>query len=180
MISLKKDKNNYRVTIGEKEFKIEDACDGRMFAECDVEDLCGVSAASFPRNLTLRVNSIDRFGTIFFDTAEISAYKGKIRLEFIAHLYNKYWEGYFGLSNFIMAINQQVQCFPAFKVTDMEIDDPWKGIIICKDIPSGTRFDNEIQNAASDLKQLIKYSEIALYRNFGKTLKIKPKRRIKK
>ena len=180
MINLKRDKKNHCVTIGKKEFEIDEACNGRMFAECDVEDLCGVSAAFFPRNLILRVNSIDGFGTLFFDAAEISAYKGKIRLEFIAHLYNKYWEGYFGLSNFIMAISQQVQCFPAFKVTDMETDDPWKVIIICKDIPSGTRFDNEIQNAASDLKQLIKDSEIALYRNFGKTLKIKPKRRIRK
>ncbi len=180
MINLKRDKKNHCVTIGKKEFEIDEACNGRMFAECDVEDLCGVSAASFPRNLTLRINSIDGFGTIFFDTVEISAYKGKVRLEFIAHIYNKYWEGYFGLSNLIMAISEQVKCFPDFKVTDMETDDAWKGIIICKDIPSGTRFDNEIEKAATGLKKLLKDSEIALYRNFEKTLKTKPKRRIKK
>ena len=58
MINLKKDKKNYRITIGKKEFKIKDACDGRMFAECNIEDLFGVSAAAFPRNLILRVNSI--------------------------------------------------------------------------------------------------------------------------
>lgn len=180
MISLTRVKNNYHVTIGKKEFEIADACEGQIFVECDLKDLCGISAASFPRQLAIQVNSIDGFGTIFFYTVVISAYKGKVRLEFIAHLNNKYWEGYFGLGNFITAINEQVKYFPDFKVTDMETDDAWKGIIICKDIPSGTRFDNEIENAASDLKKLLIDSEIALYRNFEKTLKIKPKRRIKK
>ena len=180
MISLKRVKNNYRVTIGKKEFEINEVYQGRMFVECDLKDLCGVSAASFPRKLTLQVNSNDGFGTIFFYTVEISAHKGNVRLEFIAHLNNKYWEGYFGLGNFITAINEQVKYFPDFKVTDMETDDAWKGIIICKDIPSGTRLDNEIEKAATGLKQLLKDSEIALYRNFGKTLKTKPKRRIKK
>lgn len=180
MIRCTEKNGRYHVTVGKKEIKVEDTYNGKVCAECDVEDLCGVSAASFPRNLTLRINSIDGFGTIFFDTVEISAYKGKVRLEFIAHIYNKYWEGYFGLSNLIMAISEQVKCFPDFKVTDMETDDAWKGINICRVVSTGAILDKEIKNAASDLKQLLKDSEIALYRNFGKTIKIKTKRRAKK
>ena len=51
-------------------------------------------------------------------------------MAFRRHTPNKYWEGEFGLATFITAINEQVGHHDNWKVTQIELDDDWKGITL--------------------------------------------------
>jgi hypothetical protein len=162
MINLVNENGDYHVTINGKEIEVEDINDGKVFVNCDLEDLIGVSLTSFPQELVIRVNSEDGFGTSFFNELYISAHKKGIELEFMSNTPNKHWDGYYGLSTYINAINEQVKCSKTFKVTHLDTDGDWKQIIISCVIPTVVKLEEEIKNAAAELKHFIDLAETEL------------------
>jgi hypothetical protein len=83
-------------------------------------------------------------------------------MAFRCHTPNKYWEGKFGLATFITAISEQVGHHDDWKVTQIELDDDWKGITLERTIALGDPIEASIRAAASDLKLMLKSAEVAL------------------
>lgn len=162
MIELTEQEEEYHVTVAGRDIDILDAGDDYVLAECDLDNLHGVSVHSFPEKLTIEVRSQDGFGTYFFHELRISGHDSGIALEFVCHTPNKYWEGRFGLATFIDAISKQVNHFDNFEVTNLEIEDDWKEISISRILSLGDPLEPAILHAAAELKQLLNTAEIAL------------------
>jgi hypothetical protein len=162
MIEVQRNKDEVAVLIGGKDREILDAGDDYVLAQCDLADLASEASQAFPPDLTLQIHSEDGFGTYFFHELELSAGQHGSTLSFRCHTPNKYWEGQFGLATFLAAIRDQATHHDTWKITDIELDDDWKGITLERVVALGDPLVGSIEAAASDLKVLLHEAEVAL------------------
>ena len=107
-------------------------------------------------------HSPDGFGTFLFHEAEVfRGDTGELMADYICIQPNKYWEGTWGLGTFLNAIKDQVPYFPDVSLTEIDVEDDWKRLILRLNI----RRDSTAQalNEAADVfKRMIHETEVAL------------------
>ncbi len=162
MIQIARDDGEIAVLIGDNRIDLLDATADYVLAECELAELDGERASAWPQELVLQIHSQDGFGSYFFHELHIVTHDDSVALDFVCHTPNKYWEGHYGLSAFIQALNQQVDVFENFEVTHTELDDDWKAITIRRVLCVGDAIVPSIHNAAQALTELIRQAEIAL------------------
>lgn len=174
MIQLIESENECRLIINRKDIEIIDA-EYYVSAICDMDDLEDVSPGSFPEKLTLEVHSKDNFGTQLFEEVIVSVDKGVIVLDFGFHIYNKYWEGLYGLSTFMEAIHRQVMNLDNFKVINLETEDTWKSMTLRCQMPNEDSISKAILKTAHQLKFLEEVAEFNISRAVLKSFEDKTK-----
>jgi len=162
MIEVHRENENEAVLIGGKDAEILDAGDGYILAQCDLADLADESAQALPGDLTIQIHSEDGFSTFLFHELGLAADEKGLALSFKCHTPNKYWEGQFGLATFLAAIRDQAAHHDNWKITQIELEDDWKGITLERVIAIGDPLVGSIEAAAKDLKVLLHATEVAL------------------
>lgn len=162
MIEVQRDGEDVTVLIDGREIDVVDAAEDYILVECELTDLADEASQPFDAHLTLHIQSPEGFGTYFFHELDISAGPDGTVLSFRCHTPNKYWEGQFGLATFLAAIRDEVPRHENWQVTDIELEDDWKGITLSRTVAIGDSLRNSIETAAADLKQLIHNAEVAL------------------
>ena len=152
-----------RAFVGDVELEIIDVDElGHVTAECDYLAISEASFDAFPELFSIHVHSSDGFGTFLFHEAEIFKEDGgKIVANYICHQPNKYWEGTWGLSTFIVAIKDQVPFCDDVRLIDMEVDDDFKQLTLQIGL-EGISAAEALRGGASRLKYMIHEAEIAL------------------
>ncbi len=162
MIEIQRDKDEVSVLISGKRVVILDAGDDYVLAECDLADLGAEAAQPFPVGLSLQIHSEDGFGTYLFHELYLSWGSDGVELAFCCHTPNKYWEGQFGLATFLAAIRDQVSQHDNWTVSQIELEDDWKGITLSRIVAIGDPLRVSVLAAAADLQILIHVAEVAL------------------
>lgn len=162
MIEVYRDDDEVAVAIGGKQIGILDAGDDYILAECDLADLANEAAQALPDDLTIQIHSQDGFGTYMFHELDLAADQNGLALSFRCHTPNKYWEGQFGLAAFLAAVRDQAAQFDNWKITQIELEDDWKGITLERVIAHGDPLLGSIEASANDLKVLLHAAEVAL------------------
>ena len=163
MIKVRTKGEELLVEIAGKYADVLDAGDDYVLAGCDLNDLAGDTTGAFPETLRLQIQSEDGFGTYFFHELLLSRHDDDgVNLEFVCHTPNKYWEGRFGLATFIAAIRDQVPHLDNWRITQIELEDDWKGITLRRVVAEGDPLLASILGAAGDLNHLLHTTEIAL------------------
>ncbi len=162
MIKARIEEEDTFVEIAGKDANIVDAGEDYVLAECDLSDLAAEIANAFPDVLQLQIHSEDGFGTYFFHELVLSHHADGVALEFRCHTPNKYWEGRFGLATFLAAIRDQVPHFDNWEITQIELEDDWKGITLRRLIAKGDPLHASILNAATDIKHVLHTAAVAL------------------
>ena len=163
MFVLDKSDDSRSAFAGDIELEIIDVDErGHITAECDHVALSQASLDAFPECLSVRVHSSDGFGTFLFHEAEICKEdSGKVVANYICHQPNKYWEGKWGLSTFLVAIKDQVSFCAEVSLTSIEVDDDFKQLTLKIDL-KGDSAAEALSEGADRLKYLIREAEIAL------------------
>ena len=152
-----------RALVGNTELEIIDVDEhGHVTAECDYVALSEASFDAFPESFPVRVHSSDGFGTFLFHEAEIfKEDSGEIVADYICHQPNKFWEGTWGLSTFLVAIKDQVMFCNEVRLTDIEVDDDFKQLTLRTGL-QGISTAEALNGGANRLKHIIREAEIAL------------------
>jgi hypothetical protein len=162
MIEVRGENDNLAVLISGKEVEILDSGEDYILAQCSLSDLALEQSQLLPESLALEIHSEDGFGTYFFYEVHVSGASDGIILAFRCHTPNKYWEGQFGLATFIAAIRDQIVHHDNWEITQIELEDDWKGITLERSVATGDPIEGSILAAASDLKALLHSAEVAL------------------
>jgi hypothetical protein len=162
MIEVRGDNDALAVVISGKEVEILDGGEDYVLAQCSLSDLAYEQAQPLPEGLALEIHSEDGFGTFFFHDVELSGSGDCMTMAFRCHTPNKYWEGKFGLATFITAIREQVSHHDNWEVTEIELDDDWKGITLERAVAIGDPIEASIRAAAGDLGLMLHSAEVAL------------------
>ncbi len=152
-----------RALVGNTELEIIEVDEhGHVTAECDYVALSEASFDAFPESFSVRVHSSDGFGTFLFHEAEIfKEDSGEIVADYICHQPNKFWEGTWGLSTFLVAIKDQVMFCNEVRLTDIEVDDDFKQLTLRTGL-QGSSTVEALSGGANRLKHIIREAEIAL------------------
>ena len=163
MFALDNSEDFQRAFVGDTELEIIDVDErGHITAECDYVALSQASLDAFPESFSVRVHSSDGFGTFLFHEAEIfKEDSGKVVANYICHQPNKYWEGTWGLSTFLVAIKDQVPFCDEVSLTDIEVDDDFKQLTLRIGL-KGNSAAEALSGGADRLKYMIREAEIAL------------------
>ncbi len=162
MIELRGENGSLAVLISNREIEILDADQDHILARCSLSDLAHEQSQHLPNGLALEIHSEDGFGTFFFHELELSEASDGMTMAFRCHTPNKYWEGKFGLATFLIAIREQVGHQDNWKITQIELDDDWKGITLERNVALGDPIVASIHAAASALKVIFHAAEVAL------------------
>jgi hypothetical protein len=162
VIKVNIDDEDSFVEIDGRQIEILDGGDGYILAQCDLNDLSNEQSGSIPAELQLEIRSEDGFGTYFFHELVLADHPDGTALAFRCHTPNKYWEGRFGLATFITAIRDQARYLENWEVTQIEIEDDWKGITLQRVVARGDPLPPSILSAAHELGALLKNAEVAL------------------
>jgi hypothetical protein len=162
MIEVRGENDSLAVLLSNREIEILDADQDHILARCTLSDLAHEQSQHLPNGLALEVHSEDGFGTFFFHELELSEASDGMTMVFRCHTPNKYWEGKFGLATFLSAIREQVGYHDNWKITQIELDDDWKGITLERTVALGDPIVASIHVAASALKAILHSAEVAL------------------
>jgi Restriction endonuclease len=162
MIEVQRDTGEVSVLISGKEVEILDAGDDYVLAERDLAHLATEAAQPFPVGLSLEIHSEDGFGTYLFHELLLTGGTDGVELAFRCHTPNKYWEGQFGLATFLAAIRDQVEYHDNWTVSQIELEDDWKGITLSCMVAIGDPLHASVLAASADLQVLIHAAEVAL------------------
>ena len=161
MKKLKKSKKY--VTVTGIEISLPKSEEDFVWVEYDFEDLRKVNVQSFPRQVVMAVNSDDGFGTDLFHEIEVYGGKEGVFIEFRCNFYNKFWEGFFGLTTYIKSIYDQIMSQNDFKVVDLDTSDVFKELNIDRHVKADGSVYDAVLDTAANLKELIKEAEASLY-----------------
>lgn len=161
-IEIVRREDSVSVLLGEKELSILDCSEEYIVSECNMEDLVDISIDSFPDELLLEIHDSEGFGTYLFHEIQVNKDNNMLRLEFICHQPNKYWDGKWGLATYLDAIRKQADFDDCIKIGDVELEDDWKrlSLVIYYDLTN--KIDSNIIDASNRIKALIKTAEISL------------------
>ncbi len=160
------DFDNGILEIGDNEFLIEeDSFDEKgIFWEPDYKEIQGLNftLTDYPDNLTIETISEDGFGTYLFYDLEILKEKDDLYLGFICRQPNKYWEGKYGLSTFLAAINEIIDDINNITTYEIEIEDDWKVLHVRFKVERGFILNDLVKKHTEQLNQIIKQAERVL------------------
>lgn len=129
----------------------------------DIQELMTMtfSPKNFLDNLLIQTHSPDGFGTFLFNQLEFFKTDNKIEIVFLCRQPNKYWEGKYGLTTFLVALSDVVKGSMHFNFIpeSFGIDDDWKNLEISILIDNEFTFSDVIINYSTILKDLIKQTE---------------------
>jgi len=162
MLKVIRQSGEVEVNFGDQSLEIEDAGDDYVLASCELGQLEVMVAEPWPQELTIQIDSVDGFGTYFFHELNLVGSGDSIILKFICHTPNKFWEGHYGLSVFIQSLLDQAEVAENFKISNVELEDDWKGITLERMLSSGDPIVASIQMAVENIKALMHQAEIAL------------------
>jgi len=112
--------------------------------------------------LTIETNSEDGFGTYLFHDLQICKEDGKVFVDFICRQPNKYWEGKYGLSTLLVAINEIIKDTLNISTYEIEIDDDWKVLHLRFHATRGFILNDFVKTCANQLNEIIKQAERVL------------------
>lgn len=162
MIEVRGEEDELEVLISGKGTEILDGDEDHILAECKLSDLADEQTQPLPEGLVLQIHSEDGFGTYFFHEAHLSGAPDGVVLGFRCHTPNKYWEGQYGLAVYLTAIRDEVEHHDNWNVTEIELEDDWKGITLERTVAFGDPIDASVLAAAADLKLVLHSAEVAL------------------
>lgn len=162
MIACIRDDEDVVVLVNGKEIEVNDVDADSVWAECDFHELGEEVGANFPSGLSIDIRSEDGFGTFLFHEANLFANDRRLSLSFVCHHPNKYWEGRFGLATLLDAIQEQVKHHPGFAVSEIELEDDWKRLVLTTAIEPAGVLRTSILTAAEEVSRIIKEAEISL------------------
>ena len=169
MIEVQRDSDDVSVLISGDEVEILDAGDDYVLAECDLADLAAEAAQPFPVGLSLEIHSEDGFRTYLFHELHLTRGTSGVELAFRCHAPNRYWEGPFGLATFLAAIRDQVAHHDNWTVSQIELEDDWKGITISRIVAIGDPLHASVLAATADLQVLIHLLRLRFQGYHGRT-----------
>jgi hypothetical protein len=146
--------------IGGRELEILDA-DELVRVECDLEHAEKAAVEAFPDKLVLQMRSVDGFRTHLFFEVHVRAEGAGASLAFECRYPNEYWDGRRGLATLLSAIRDQVQHYPGFRVTEIELEDDWKDLVLETTIVDGTVGEG-VRRSARTLLEIVRAAEVAL------------------
>lgn len=162
MIEVHTTPDDVSVLVSGAHIEVLDVADDYIRAQCGLADLAGEVSQPLTDGLTIEIHSEDGFGTYFFHELELSAGTNGVELAFRCHTPNKYWEGQYGLATFIAAIRDQTNHHDNWTVSEIELEDDWKGITLCRTVAIGDPLQASVLAAAADLQILMHSAEVAL------------------
>lgn len=134
--------------------------------EIDIHELMTLefSTEDFIDDLLIQTHSSDGFGTYLFHQLEFYKTENKIEIVFLCRQPNKYWEGQYGLTTFLVALADVVKDSMDFNYDpeSLEIDDDWKNLEVSIQLDGKFNFGEIISKYSSILKDLIKRTELIL------------------
>lgn len=156
-INGKKCKNG---EYAENEHYTEDS----IFVESTLDELKSIydiKSSEFPDKLNFNINSSDGFETDVFHELIVFKENGNISLQFICAFSNEYWEGKWGLTTFLNAINEQIEYMDDFKALWIDIKTELKELSLLYCNPS-LSLGESITNAISLINKIVKHAEVFL------------------
>jgi hypothetical protein len=162
MIEVHEEDDDVHVLVDGQEVDVQNAEEGRVWAECELEALRSEVSTGFPGILSLEVRSEDGFGTYLFHEAVLVGEPDKLSLQFVCHHPNKYWEGRYGLATLLDATAKQIPHHEGFVVEDMELEDDWKRLVVSTVIPPDLPLTDAIRNASEEMQKVLREAEVAL------------------
>ncbi len=153
------------LTIGSETYQLEEYGEYPTL-ELELSQLLTMnfSIDSFIEKLFVQTTSSDGFGTYLFYDLEFYKIEDKIEFVFVCRQPNKYWEGQWGLSTFLVTLADVIKDSPDFYV-DMEtlnIDDDWKTLEITFQVENDFKFKDVIDKYSKLLCDQIKRTELIL------------------
>lgn len=118
--------------------------------------------ADYPENLCINVDSENGFETYLFYELEIYSIAGQLKFKFIISQPNKYWEGKYGLSTFLGAMNDIIKDFSDAAVEYIDIEDDYKDIEVSFIIDNDFVINELIDKLSKRLNEIIKQTERVL------------------
>ncbi len=156
------DNNIESVSYKNTYFNILDCGDDYILVGSSLHELDDLKPNNLHELVTIQIHNETGFNTYLFYEIEIFL-KDKIPfVSFICHQPNKYWEGSWGLRTFINGITDTIKYYPQWVVTDIEVDDDWKRLVITHELNSDKKICDLISELAIEINKIIKETEIAL------------------
>lgn len=162
MIIVTSTEDDVTVTISGEEIEVLDVSDTLVFAECELKQIEGELVKDYPEGLRLQIRSEEGFKTYLFHELHVEKENTQVKVQFECHHPNKYWEGRYGLATFLDAIKTQVQHHPELSVTDIDLEDDWKRLVLAITVSDDEPIEKAIHNGAELIRKVITEAEIAL------------------
>ncbi len=159
---MKLNRETGELTYNDKVYDLEEV-EPHLMLEIDIQELMTMtfSPVSFLNDLIIQTHSPDGFGTFLFHELEFYKTEDKIEIVFGCRQPNKYWEGQYGLTTFLVALADVVKDSIHFNFDpeSLEIDDDWKNLEVTIQLEDEFQFGEIITKYSTILKDLIKQTE---------------------
>ncbi len=161
----KLDVNNHQISIDNKRFDF----DIESFEEYESINIepelrhlhkTNFCLENYPDKLHFEVNDSEGFGTFFFYELEFGKSKeGDLYFLFRSSQPNKYWEGKWGLSTFLSALNNVINDSTEGEVHYLSVDDNYKEIEVKFKCENDFEFSTQLVKYVTLLNEYIKNTE---------------------
>lgn len=160
----KLDIDNYQIIIDNKNFDFDVETfddDESIYVEAELRNLqkTNFCIQEFQDKLLFEVNDSEGFGTFFFYDLEFGKSKGDLYFLFKSSQPNKYWEGKWGLSTFLGALNDVINDSTEGEVHYLSVDDDYKEIEVKFKCENDFEFSNQLAKYVTQLNEYIKNTE---------------------
>ncbi|MCZ2130601.1 MAG: restriction endonuclease [Bacteroidia bacterium] len=159
---MKLNRETGELIYNDKVYELDDI-DPTPMLNIDIQELMTMtfSPENFIDDLIIQTHSPDGFGTYLFHELEFYKSDNKIEIVFLCRQPNKYWEGQYGLSTFLVALADVVKDSIHFNFNpdSLEIDDDWKNLEVFIQIEKEFQFGDIITQYSNILKDLINQTE---------------------
>lgn len=160
----KLDLQNYQIIIDNKnfDFDVDTYQDEKsLYIDADLRLLHGTNFClkEFPDELLFEVNDSEGFGTFFFYDLEFGKSNDDLFFLFRSNQPNKYWEGKWGLSTFLGALNDVIKDSVEGEVHHLSIDDDYKEIEVKFKCENDFEFSTQLNKYVCILNEYIKNAE---------------------
>lgn len=164
MIVLEYKKNIPSVKIDGKIVEILNYDEDYVYCHIDITDIKNefISPSLLPNKLILEIYSENGFNTYMFHQLVISKIGKNLCFEFASNIYNKFWEGRYGLSTYLKAIKDQATKEKNIEIVGFHIEDEHKDLILKFNISNKIKFSSLIKELSNKINSIIKNAEVSL------------------
>jgi len=159
---MKINRETGELIYNDKVYNLDDI-DPNPMLNIDIQELMSMtfSQENFIDDLMIQTHSPDGFGTYLFHELEFFKTDNKIEIVFLCRQPNKYWEGQYGLSTFLVALADVVKDSIHFQFNpeSLSIDDDWKNLEVFIHLDKEFQFGEIITQYSAILKDLINQTE---------------------
>jgi len=158
---MKFDSQTGELTIGGRSFQMDEYDEDAILWEPELVQIHDLtfSTSNFLDNLLIEIQSEDGFGTYLFHDLEIHKDENDLKLVFVCRQPNKYWEGTWGLSTLLGALNDTIQDSQGAIVETIDIESDWKELEVSFIVAEDFTLKEFVGECALKLKDLIKLTE---------------------